>query len=45
MTIDLTGPVPHVLHSCDGCARVEPLYRLVGTAVSLCHGCFARKHG
>jgi hypothetical protein len=45
MTIDLTTPVPQVEHSCDHCHRVSELYRLIGTAVALCRGCFARTHG
>ena len=45
MTIDLTGPVPLVLPTCDHCHRVSHLYRLIGTAASLCQGCFAKKHG
>jgi hypothetical protein len=44
MTIDLTGPVPHVVHCCDRCGRLEPLYRLIGTTASLCRDCFARQH-
>ena len=45
MTIDLTGPTPSLASTCDCCGRVEQLYRLIGTAVVLCRGCFARKHG
>jgi hypothetical protein len=45
MTIDLTGPQPTFESTCDHCGRVEQLYRLIGTAVLLCHGCFAKKHG
>ena len=45
MTIDLTGPVPHVEHSCDECHKPAPLYRLIGTTVALCKECFARRHG
>ena len=45
MTIDLTGPVPCVTHSCDSCGSSGDLYRLVGTTVVLCQGCFAEKHG
>jgi hypothetical protein len=44
MTIDLTGPVPHVTQTCDCCARPGPLYRLIGTAQVLCRECFARLH-
>lgn len=45
MTIDLTGPVPQAVHSCDGCLRLAPLYRLINTTTALCHACFARRHG
>ncbi len=45
MTIDLTGPVPQLLHSCDQCGSTDPLYRLIGTTIALCAACFARKHG
>ncbi|MCU1622683.1 MAG: hypothetical protein JWL79_1528 [Frankiales bacterium] len=45
MTIDLTGAQPTFESTCDHCGRVEQLYRLIGTAVLLCHGCFAKKHG
>ena len=45
MTIDLTGPVPHVEHACDHCGRAADLYRLIGTTVALCAACFARSHG
>ena len=45
MTIDLTGPVPHVVHVCDHCSGVAELYRLIGTTVALCAACFARRHG
>ena len=45
MTIDLTGPTPTLESTCDCCGRVEQLFRLIGTAVVLCRGCFARKHG
>ena len=45
MTIDLTGPHPTFEWTCDDCGRTGDLYRLIGTVVSLCRGCFARKHG
>lgn len=45
MTIDLTGPVPRLLPTCDHCHRVDLLFRLIGTSVSLCQGCFAKQHG
>jgi hypothetical protein len=45
MTIDLTGSVPQVIHTCDHCGSTSPLYRLIGTSVALCRGCFARLHG
>ena len=45
MTIDLTGPKPTFESTCDCCGRTEQLFRLIGTAVVLCRGCFARKHG
>ncbi|MCW2598392.1 MAG: hypothetical protein JWM02_221 [Frankiales bacterium] len=45
MTIDLTGPVPQVLEGCDHCSSVGRLYRLIGTQVALCRGCFAKQHG
>jgi ribosomal protein S14 len=45
MTIDLTGPVPKVVHTCDECTRQSELYRLIGTTIALCRSCFARKHG
>jgi len=45
MTIDLTGPDPRVVHACDGCLRLAPLYRLIGTSTALCLACFARRHG
>ncbi len=45
MMIDLTGPVPQLLPTCDHCARVEHLFRLIGTATALCQACFAKKHG
>lgn len=47
MTIDLTGPVPTVVHSCDRCGRCpsETLYRLLGSANALCRQCFSRRHG
>lgn len=44
MTIDLTGPVPHVVHACDHCGRAAELYRLIGTNVALCAACFSRNH-
>jgi hypothetical protein len=45
MTIDLTGPYPTLEWKCDHCGRTDDLYRLIGTVVSLCRGCFAHKHG
>ncbi|MCW2674137.1 MAG: hypothetical protein JWP14_2726 [Frankiales bacterium] len=45
MTIDLTGPHPTLEWTCDHCGRTDDLYRLIGTVVSLCRGCFAHKHG
>jgi ribosomal protein S14 len=45
MTIDLTGPVPQVVSSCDHCGSFGRLYRLIGTHIALCRGCFARQHG
>jgi hypothetical protein len=45
MTIDLTGPVPQVLATCDHCSGVGRLYRLIGTHVALCRTCFAKQHG
>jgi hypothetical protein len=45
MTIDLTAPVPHLVETCDCCAQVSYLYRLIGTTQALCHGCFAQRHG
>jgi hypothetical protein len=45
MTIDLTGPAPHVVLACDGCLRLAPLYRLIGTTTALCAVCFAKRHG
>jgi ribosomal protein S14 len=45
MTIDLTGPKPTFESTCDTCGRVEQLYRLIGTSLLLCRGCFAKKHG
>lgn len=45
MTIDLTGPRPTLESTCDHCGRVEQLYRLIGTSLLLCRGCFAKKHG
>ena len=45
MTIDLTGPTPTLESTCDCCGRVGQLYRLIGTVVVLCQGCFTRKHG
>lgn len=51
MTIDLTGPVPRVVPTCDKCGRQtsstgqSELYRLIGSSVALCRTCFARKHG
>ncbi|MCU1594842.1 MAG: hypothetical protein JWO12_2234 [Frankiales bacterium] len=44
MTIDLTGPVPQVVQTCDHCARVDDLYRLIGTQAALCQECFAHNH-
>ena len=45
MTIDLTGPVPQILSTCDHCGRLGRLYRLIGTNVSLCAACFGKQHG
>jgi len=45
MTIDLTGPVPQVLPTCDHCSRPDRLYRLIGTRLALCVACFAKQHG
>ena len=45
MTIDLTGPVPHIVPACDHCSQAVELYRLIGTSVALCASCFARTHG
>ena len=45
MTIDLTGSVPQVIHTCDHCGSTDALYRLIRTSVALCRGCFARAHG
>jgi hypothetical protein len=45
MTIDLTGPVPHLVETCDSCRRLDPLYRLIGTSQALCRACFAERHG
>jgi hypothetical protein len=44
MTIDLTGPVPAVLSTCDGCDREARLYRLIGTSLVLCPACFEKEH-
>ncbi len=44
MTIDLTGPEPHLLPTCDDCGLLSQLYRLIGTKVALCSGCFAKQH-
>ena len=45
MTIDLTGPEPQLLPTCDQCGRLSQLYRLIGTKVALCRGCFGKQHG
>ena len=45
MSIDLTGPAPHVHLASDSCGRLGDLYRLIGTATALCQRCFARQHG
>ncbi len=45
MTIDLTSPVPQVVSTCDHCSRPGRLYRLIGTHVALCVGCFTKQHG
>jgi ribosomal protein S14 len=45
MTIDLTGSVPQVIHTCDHCGSTGALYRLIGTSFVLCRDCFARTHG
>jgi hypothetical protein len=44
MTIDLTGPVPSFLATCDACQQEAQLYRLIGTALVLCPACFEREH-
>jgi hypothetical protein len=45
MTIDLTGPAPHLVESCDCCGDLTSTYRLLGTVQALCRACFVRWHG
>lgn len=44
MTIDLTGPVPTWVSTCDGCAVEDRLFRLIGTSLALCTRCFEKEH-
>ena len=45
MTIDLTGPVPQLIDSCDCCSRDDELFRLIDTSEFLCEQCFAMLYG
>ena len=45
MTIDLTGPEPQLLPTCDQCGQLSQLYQLIGTKAALCRGCFGKQHG
>jgi hypothetical protein len=44
MTIDLTGPAPRLVPTCDRCEQEADLFRLAGSDDVLCGECFGSVH-